>query len=240
MARIARALVLAALAATACACQPVVTGTPFEAFTLTPDGTDVLTISGTPDDATATAAVGNTGGNTRAVWWDPAVPAGLDVAACVTWESSTYEPHQPGLALWRPDEGGLTVTRNVWGWPEGPGAYTGLNVHRWDVTHDADGRAVAATFTQLGGAKLAGIRASDGGPKAYPWRVCVVTNWTEFRFKVWSLAEAEPEWGDPAYGYTVAIPADMQLRPRHPAWYDGHTAPGQSARYTDFAWAIVG
>jgi hypothetical protein len=247
--RTARAVaLLAVLALAAAACQPTVTfasGSPFEAFMLTPDGADHVDVSGTPADVTVAMPAENTGTNTRAVWWDPSIPEGLNVAACVTWASATHEPHQPGVALWRENEGGLTVTRNVWDVDElgnhvGPRAWTGLNVHRWDVQHDpGDGHATDATFTLLGSARLPGITASDGGPKAYPWRACVMSNWTVFRFKVWAEDETEPAWDDPAYGYAVGIPADMQMRPRRPGWYDGHGAPGESARYTAFDWAIV-
>jgi hypothetical protein len=65
-----------------------------------------------------------------------------------------------------------------------------------------------------------------------PWRLCARTRAGRIEFKVWRLAEAEPDWGDPAHGGSVAIPADAPADGAS-GWFIGHMRPGMSATFTD-------
>lgn len=184
-----------------------------------------LTVSG--GAITAAAPSANGGHNSRAVFWRNDDPVGTDQESCATWTAANQE-QQPGIALRAHDVTGgtqvVTVTKNVWFY-----AYSIANVHVMD-TSDAE-----QPFVQIAGQDLPGLRTSESyaDVKPYPWRACGRAVGRTISVKIWPLAEAEPAWDDPDYGYSVTLPDQWDVVAGHGGSYIGHLPPGGSVDYGD-------
>jgi hypothetical protein len=197
------------------------------AAVLTPDGTDGYVLQDGPDRVTATAPAGNEHGNLRLVFWPSDARLESDATSCATWSDATSDLVQQGAALRiDTDPGGavraITVTKNVY-----VHSFWIFNIHVWDGSALL-GREIASF--DLG----AVFRFSDDlyVARPLPWRLCARTRAGRVEFKVWRLAEIEPEWGDPTHGGSVAIPADAPASGAA-GWFIGHLRPGMSATFTD-------
>lgn len=202
--------------AVGCQVVDVSPGSPFQADTLTPDGTDRYALTGDRALAIVTAPITNAGGNTRVVFAAGSPPDATDHAVCATWIAAP-RLSQPGLMARWDGTRGVSVTRNVWG-----GVATVFNVHWWDL--NAPDR-----FTLLASFPLAGV-GHPGPPAPLPWRACASATGPTFRFKVWPLSAPEPPDGDPCCGGTVNV---SWFGPGRPGWYAGHLQPGDSLVATD-------
>lgn len=176
---------------------------------------------------TAAAPATNGGINSRAVFWRDADPVSTDQESCATWTAADHD-QQPGIALRAHDVPGgtqvITVTKNIWF-----GAYSGVNVHLMDTSDEQ------RPIIQIAGKDLPGLRrsASANDVKPYPWRGCARVVGNVVSLKIWPLAEPEPAWDDPAYGYSVTLPDDWDVVAGHAGSYIGHLRPGRSLHYRD-------
>lgn len=198
---------------------------------LTPDGADryeyALRPASAPrsdaaTDLVVTAPATNLGVNLRSVgWFDDGTPA-VDAESCVTWSEFSGPIAQAGVALRvRSAPGGaqaITVTNNImWG------ARNGWNVHLWS---GSQGQLIGQI-----------VLTHSFGPTVYqtpplPWRLCARVVGPALQFKAWSLAleDDEPEWTDPGYGASFALPAEW-VYPGRAGWYVGHLVRGDQAGY---------
>jgi hypothetical protein len=194
---------------------------------ITPDGTDGYVLRDGPDRVTASAPPANLGGNLRLLFWPGDARLGTDETSCATWSDATSDVVQQGAALRiATDTTGsvraITVTKNVY-----VHSFWIFNVHVWDGTSSL-GREIASF--DLGSV----FRYSDDlfVARPLPWRLCARTRAGRVEFKVWRLDEDEPEWGDPAHGGSVVLPADAPASGAA-GWFIGHLRPGMSATFTD-------
>lgn len=202
------------------ACIPGVVlapGSPFDAQALTRySGDAFITVLG---DQARLSIQGAGEASTRIAWWPAGAPLELNEESCVTWESSTHEFWQPGVALRVTSSSAITVTRNVWA-----NQFDKLNVHVWDLTAPADESAtqVAEFPTAVAGEPL-------------PLRLCAQVVYNSIRVKIWHPFNPEPDWG---LGDGTSAQANDVFPPRFVApgfagWYAGHIQPDQSAVYMD-------
>ncbi len=192
-------------------------------------GTITLSTSGTA----STLAASSKDGDARAVWFDPAVPAGVDHSACVTW-TSLGENTQGGLALRvRNDDGrtrAITVTNNVF-----LQARWIFNLHLWDTgDREADGEIRLRVFRQFE-LREAGLVRFPPAPAPgelpappevvdLPWRMCARVAGHVLTFKVWPTSIDEPRWDDPRHTGAALLPDEWVYAGR-PGWYAGHIGP---------------
>lgn len=198
---------------------------------LTPDGDDRYEYalrstptprSGAAPDLVVSAPASNLGVNLRSVGWFDEGTSTVDAESCVTWTEFSGPIAQAGVALRvRSAPGGaqaITVTNNImWG------ARNGWNVHLWS---GAQGRLIGQI-----------VLTHSFGPTVYqtpplPWRLCARVVGPALQFKAWSLAleDDEPEWTDPGYGASFALPAEW-VYPGRAGWYVGHLVRGDQAGY---------
>jgi hypothetical protein len=176
---------------------------------------------------TASAPSTNTGGNNRAVFWRNADPVSTDQESCATWTAAD-QGQQPGIALRAHDVAGgtqvITVTKNVWFY-----GFSIFNVHVMDSS-DAD-----QPFVLIAGQDLPGMRSSESfnDVKPYPWRGCARVIGRVISLKIWPVAEPEPSWDDPSYGYSVTLPDDWEVTAGHGGSYIGHLPPGGTIYYSE-------
>lgn len=202
------------------------------AVVLTTDGWDSYQylVPGPGSDPSAATAVevlapqANQGVNLRAVGWLGEGVLATDALSCVTWTEGTGSIAQAGVALRvRSAPGGpeaITVTNNIlWG------ARNGWNVHVWS---GGVGQVVGQVVLSHS------FGSTPGQQPLLPWRLCARTVGATVQFKAWSLAvdPAEPEWGDPGYGGSFALPARWVYAGRV-GWYVGHLGPGERASFGD-------
>lgn len=205
----------------ATACLPPVTdvapGSPFQADTLTVDGTDRYALYGDHHNTAVVARPDNQSSNTRVAvttaWQAPTV----DHSVCATWTSAAG-PVQPGLMLRWDGTRGISVTRNSYA-----SVYTVVNVHQWDLTKP-DG---AGRFEGLAGFPLSGL-GWPGAAVPLPWRACAWATGSTVSFHVWPLPD--PPSGGACCGGTVTV---THLGAGRPGWYAGHLPPGGVLTLTD-------
>jgi hypothetical protein len=196
------------------------------AVVLSPDGTDGYLLRGGADRVTALAPSANASGNLRLLFWPGNARPEVDGTSCATWSAATSDVVQQGAALrigTAPDGRvrALTVTKNVY-----VHSYWIFNVHVWGA---------AGGMREIASYDLSSVfRFSDDlfVARPLPWRLCARTRDGRLEFKVWRLAEVEPEWGDRAHGASVALPADAPASGAV-GWFIGHLRPGMSATFTD-------
>lgn len=131
---------------------------------------------------------------------------------------------QPGVALHIRTSGGrttaLTLTNNVlWG------ARWNWNVHYMD-----SGRR--PTHVGLGSFAVPGFYREGRPMPPLPWRVCARTVGDSLQGKVWRAGAAEPRWGDPNFGGSVAIPSGLASGGESGV-FAGHLEGGQELRYSN-------
>jgi hypothetical protein len=172
-------------------------------------------------DLVVTAPATNQGVNLRSVGWFDEGTLGVDAESCVTWTEYSGPIAQAGVALRvRSAPGGaqaITVTNNImWG------ARNGWNVHLWSGSH-------GEVIGQI-------VLTHSFGPvqqmPPLPWRLCARVVGPALQFKAWSLAlrTTEPEWTDPGYGASFALPPAW-VYPGRAGWYVGHLVRGDQAGF---------
>jgi hypothetical protein len=199
--------------------------------TLIDDGGTPYRLDAGPGSVTvAMPGTGGTG-NTRILFWDHGVEASVDQTSCATWTNQSGPHDQQGAALRiRVGPSGtraITVTKGVWIWNYA------FNVHLWDTAVRPGALDGIAQFV-LSPALGAPMAASPD----LPWRMCARAVGRRVDLLVWPLARPQPEWGDPAYGGSVALPAGWD-EPGQPGWYIGHLHPHDEVGFTDLS-PVVG
>ena len=217
----------AVLAGSACAAGVTKMIEPIDpslrAAVLTRDDGDRFSLSMAGGSVTVSAAVANTGGNSRFVFWRPADLPRAEAQSCSTWSAETAIVNQEGEALRIVTSAGdtrvLIADKNILG----PKYF--FNLMTWDT---ATNKAVLLDQVDLGSV----FGPNPDRPVAFPWRMCMRAVANTVSFKVWPASHAEPAWGDPAYGASVNLPSGWQASGQA-GWYVGHLGPGDSATFTN-------
>lgn len=211
--------------------EPTYDGTgPVRTTEITTEAGDRYLFTAGPARMRVEAAPGNVGSNLRAAWWPEAAPPTVDAETCFTWTGSEGPLVQPGLVLRLRRDGArqrvITVTNNVWF-----GARWHWNVHVWET---------GQPLQRVGSVPTPAIGGEADGVVPLPWRACARTVGAAVEIKVWPAAGAEPAWGDPGHGGTVALPPGWVF-PGHAGWYVGHLGPDGWLEVDDLAtWRLLG
>lgn len=173
-------------------------------------------------DVVVSAPVTNQGVSLRSLGWFDQGTLAVDAESCATWTEFTGPIAQAGVALRvRSAPGGaqaITVTNNImWG------ARNGWNVHLWS---GAEGDLIGQIVLN----HAFGLTVFQTPP--LPWRVCARVVGPTLQFKAWSLAlgPGEPDWTDPGYGASFALPREWVYAGRA-GWYVGHLVGGDQIAY---------
>ncbi len=164
------------------------------------------------------------GNNLRELLWLSGAPTSADQSVCATWRRLDDPDGQQGVALRIEDRPGgdlraITVTKNTF-----LRANWAFNVHVWDTARQP-------VLEQVGRIELEAAFRREGLTTApLPWRMCARVRGRTVEVKVWPLAHAEPDWGDPMFTGTVDLPPGWGDA-GHPGWYIGHLPAGAVAVY---------
>jgi hypothetical protein len=198
---------------------------------VTHEHSDSYTISYQAASATVSADTGNTGGNSRDVFWRE--PANLlNAQSCATWtsDSDPFGIGQQGAALRIRTTGGrvraVTVTKNIWG-----GAAWVFNLHTWDS------KAVPNSV-QIGQVDLSATFHRNGVIAPLPWHLCAKAVGNTLSFIAWPSGEPIPTYGDPTHGGSATIPAGWDVAGKA-GWYAGHVHPGALMGFSDMTSGLV-
>lgn len=190
---------------------------------LTRDGFDRYTITASASTLDVTAAPTNTDRNTRMVLWRPDSPEVVDGETCAVWRHRSSRTNQLGAALRITHARGgvqaITITQNIYAIP-----FT-FNVHTWDTTRPGPPLDPVGQFDMR-------QRFFAFGAIELPWRFCARAIADRVEFKVWSVQEREPAWGDPAHSDGITLPEGW-VHPGHDGWYVGHLGAEESVRLED-------
>ena len=233
------------------ACAPEL-GTPvgiLRIAAMSVDGTDSYVYTPDATGMTISAAPGNTGSETRQVYWDTKVWY-RDLEACQTWDTipdaSTPEKlANPVGALWQPGvalriaptpTGGqvraLIVNLNVWAY-----AYWVVQVNLWQTT--ATGAPNISTITSFDmSAVLGSFLIGNGTLAAPPWHLCTRAIADQLTFKIWTGDDLEPAWDDPVHVRTVSLPPEA-VYSGHAGGYVGHIGAGRSEHVSNFRESVI-
>lgn len=213
------------------------------------DGTDSYVYTPDATGLSIAAAPGNTGAETRQVYWDTKTWY-RDLEACQTWDSipdvSTPEKlanpvgevWQPGVALRiAPTPSGdqvraLVTNLNIWAL-----AYWSVQVNFWQTTPTGQLNITAINAFDMS-AVLGSLLVGDGTLAAPPWHLCSRVVADQLTFKIWTGDDPEPAWDDPVHARTVTLPPE-DVYSGYAGGYVGHIKPGFTEHVSGFRSAVI-
>jgi hypothetical protein len=198
---------------------------PSNRAVMTADGPDQYRFASAPAN-TAVASLDNAGGNLRQAFWPADNPVVADDESCAIWAEQTGPLVQQGAALRITQDGSrvraITVTKNIF-----YGATWIFNFHLWDT-------AASPAFTIIGATNLEATLVHAGVVTPLPWHFCARVIGAKVQFKVWTSADLEPAWGDPAHGGSAMLPGGWAYAGKA-GWFIGHLQPHDTAAFTDLS-----